>query len=234
MDGDFCGNRLLDRISLLHIKETNMKRIEFVKVLALAGLGTPLLAACGETPQPTAQPVAASPIPAATLTVAASTAASSSTVAAAASYTAASTQPVTVAAVKAAPVQNNTPIVLHFSEFYSDPNSAVGLEPSEKIKGANGLRVQLTGYMAPPLKPALDFFVLTRIKLVVCPFCSSSTDWPQDIVLVTLDKGKTIEQMEDPLTIVGRLEVGDAVDPQTGFFSLLRLRAESIDVFKGS
>lgn len=213
-----------------------MKRIEFVKMVVLAGVGTPLLAACGERTQPETKPAATPPLPAATSTAAAAPTSSSTSPSTAATTTTTAAQPAatTGAAVKAAPASNNTPIVLHFSEFYNDPNSAVGLEPSEKIKSANGLRVQLTGYMAPPLKPALDFFVLTRIKLVVCPFCSSSTDWPQDIVLVTLDKGKTIEQMEDPLTIIGRLEVGDAVDPQTGFFSLLRLRAESIDVFKGS
>ena len=54
------------------------------------------------------------------------------------------------------------------------------------------------------------------------------------LVLLNEELDKTIEQMEDPLTIIGKLEVGDAVDPQTSFFSLLRLRAESIDVFKGS
>jgi hypothetical protein len=88
--------------------------------------------------------------------------------------------------------------------------------------------------MAPPLKPNLDFFVLTRIRLAACPFCSTAADWPEDILLVTMPDGKTVKQIEEPITLVGKLEIGDAVDPKTGFFSLLRVRAETVEIFKSS
>lgn len=128
----------------------------------------------------------------------------------------------------------NEPIQLRFSEFYSAKSSPINLEFSEKLRAANGKLIKITGYMAPPLKPDLDFFVLTRIKLAVCPFCSTAADWPEDIMLVTMSKGKTVKQVEEPITVIGKLEIGEAVDPETGFFSMLRLRGESVEIFKGS
>lgn len=128
----------------------------------------------------------------------------------------------------------NEPIQLRFSEFYAAKSSPVNLEFSEKLQAANGKLIKITGYMAPPLKPDLDFFVLTKIKLAVCPFCSTAAEWPQDIMLVTMGKDKTVKQIEEPITVIGKLEIGEAVDPETGFFSMLRLRGESVEIFKGS
>jgi hypothetical protein len=128
----------------------------------------------------------------------------------------------------------NEPIVLRFNEFYSPNSSAINLQFSDKLKGANNRQIKINGYMAPPLKPNLDFFVLTRIRLAACPFCSTAADWPEDILLVTMPDGKTVKQIEEPITLVGKLEIGEAVDSKTGFFSLLRVRAETIEIFKNS
>ncbi|NBX46141.1 MAG: hypothetical protein EBT22_02805 [Chloroflexi bacterium] len=98
---------------------------------------------------------------------------------------------------------------------------------------ANGRRVTVSGWVAPPLKPDLDFFVLTRRRLGVCPFCSSSADWPEDIILVTLTDFSYRNSGEPvPVTVTGLLEVGEATDETTGFFSLLRLRAERVDEYR--
>jgi hypothetical protein len=117
---------------------------------------------------------------------------------------------------------------LRFKEFYQGSNTTYALRLSDKLLNADGRRVRINGFMAPPLKPALDFFVLTRTRLEACPFCSSMADWPADILLVTMPRGESIELTYEPIQVVGRLEVGEAVDPETGFFSLLRLRAESV------
>jgi hypothetical protein len=126
------------------------------------------------------------------------------------------------------------PLTLRFSEFYAGDAGTLNPPLSNKLKSADGKTIKIVGYMAPPLKPDLDFFVLTRIRLSSCPFCSTAAEWPQDIILVTMPQGKTFPQIEEPITVTGRLEIGEAVDPQTGFFSLLRLRAQEVEVFKGS
>src|SRR5262249_56041062 len=74
---------------------------------------------------------------------------------------------------------------LQFTEFYQG-GGARGLILSDKLVALHGQRVVMAGFMAPPLKPALDFFVLTRVPLALCPFCASDAQWPQDIVFVRL------------------------------------------------
>ena len=66
---------------------------------------------------------------------------------------------------------------LQFAEFYQG-GGARGLILSDKLVALHGQRVVMAGFMAPPLKPALDFFVLTRVPLALCPFCASDTQWP--------------------------------------------------------
>lgn len=131
-------------------------------------------------------------------------------------------------------VSNPTePIVLRFSEFYASDSVAGNLKLSQKMLSAKDKMVRIVGYMAPPLKPDLDFFVLTRIRLAVCPFCSNEASWPDDIILVTMEQGKNFQQTEEPLIIIGKLEIGGKVDKETGFYSMVRLRANDIDVFRG-
>ena len=74
---------------------------------------------------------------------------------------------------------------LQFAEFYQG-GGARGLILSDKLVALHGQRVVMAGFMAPPLKPALDFFVLTRVPLALCPFCASDAQWPEDIVFVRL------------------------------------------------
>ena len=120
-----------------------------------------------------------------------------------------------------------TPTVMKFSELYSKI-TVRGVEFSPRLKGLNGQQVEMRGYMAPPLKPKLDFFVLTRQPLASCPFCTSAADWPPDIVLVLMPDGKELDPSIRPLQINGRLEVGIKQDQETGFVSLVRLYAESV------
>ncbi|MFT3688891.1 hypothetical protein [Paenirhodobacter sp.] len=110
-----------------------------------------------------------------------------------------------------------------FDELYAS-YSALGLQFSEKVKLLTGQQVQIRGFMAPPLKAEAQFFVLTKIPMALCPFCSSDSDWPDTIVVVYLDRRQTFVQPNQTIEVTGRLERGSWTDPETGFVSQLRLR----------
>ena len=106
--------------------------------------------------------------------------------------------------------------------------SSLGIELSEKLKLLDGKDVAMIGFMAPPLKPTLNFFVLTRVPMSICPFCSSDADWPWDIVLVYLKEPATALPFDRPIRVEGRLELGTKMDDETGFVSLVRIYATRI------
>lgn len=120
--------------------------------------------------------------------------------------------------------------LLRFSELYAGASVTEGLILSEKVQTLKGNPVTMQGYMAPPLKASFNFFVLTKVPLAICPFCSSDADWPDDIVLVLINTDMEALPYTKPLEVTGHLEVGGQVDPETGFYSLLRIRADSVKV----
>ena len=83
---------------------------------------------------------------------------------------------------------------------------------------------RLFGGKAPPLKAEAKFFVLTEIPMSICPFCSTDSDWPDNIVVIYLDEKQTFVQPGTRIEVSGTLEVGSWTDPETGFLSRLRLR----------
>ena len=121
-----------------------------------------------------------------------------------------------------------TPASLRFSEFYAGGGSR-GLVFSEKLKGLNNSSVVMSGFMAPPLRPALDFFVLTSRPLAICPFCDTDASWPADIVVVYLRAGQTTTATANPIQVTGRLELGSYTDEITGFVSQIRIYADRIE-----
>jgi hypothetical protein len=111
---------------------------------------------------------------------------------------------------------------LSFAEIYKSVG-VLGLKFSDKVQELAGRPVTMKGYMAPPLKPEADFFVMTKEPVSLCPFCQSDADWPMDIVVVHLQRGSNLMRNTDPIEVTGTLEVGSATDPKTGFVSLLRI-----------
>jgi hypothetical protein len=101
---------------------------------------------------------------------------------------------------------------------------APGTEFSAKAKKLAGETVELRGYMAPPLKPEVDFFVLTNVPMAICPFCDSAAAWPEDIVLVLLDRPVRALDYDRLISVRGVLELGTETDEATGFVSRVRLR----------
>ena len=118
---------------------------------------------------------------------------------------------------------------LQFTEFYQGGGSR-DLILSDKLLALHGQRVVMAGFMAPPLKPMLDFFVLTRVPLALCPFWASDAQWLEDIVCVRLPAGQTLTPTPARLRVVGQLDVGTKTDTTTGFVSLVRIEAERVTV----
>lgn len=118
--------------------------------------------------------------------------------------------------------------VLSFDELYSS-FSALGLQFSDKVKDLTGQQISIQGFMAPPLKAEANFFVLTQIPMALCPFCSSDADWPDNIMVVYLDRKQTFTDPNQRIVARGLLERGSWTDPETGFVSQLRLRDARFD-----
>lgn len=116
---------------------------------------------------------------------------------------------------------------LKFSELYGRV-TVRGVEYSDRLKALSGRQVSMSGYMAPPLKTKLDFFVLTREPMSTCPFCTTAADWPADIVLVIMPPGRELEPSVRGLNVTGRLDIGVKRDDDTGFVSLVRLYADRV------
>ncbi|MFI0843877.1 hypothetical protein [Mesorhizobium sp. IMUNJ 23232] len=107
---------------------------------------------------------------------------------------------------------------LKFRELYIRGNDL-----TDKAKSLEGAEVEMIGYMAPPLKPEIDFFVLTKLPMSTCPFCESEAQWPDDIVLAHAQGSLRVVRYTDLIRVQGRLETGFKTDAETGFVSYVRL-----------
>ena len=94
---------------------------------------------------------------------------------------------------------------------------------SDLALSLEGERATFEGFMAPPLKADYTFFVLTKRPMAVCPFCETSTEWPDDILAVYTKR--VIDRIPFNVGINSRgvLEIGEYKDPETGFVSMVRL-----------
>lgn len=107
---------------------------------------------------------------------------------------------------------------LAFTELYERE-----AQLSAAALGLTGAMVEMTGYMAPPLKAEAAFFVLTAAPMATCPFCETEAQWPDDIVLVLTSTLVTAVPFNRPIIVRGTLATGFEVDPETGFVSLIRI-----------
>ncbi len=94
---------------------------------------------------------------------------------------------------------------------------------SDLARSLAGQRIEVDGYMAPPLKADSRFFVLTRRPMAVCPFCETEAEWPQDILAVYTKRIVDAKPFNVKISTSGMLELGTLKDPDTGFVSRVRL-----------
>lgn len=132
-----------------------------------------------------------------------------------------------------APPDTGQPYALRFEDLYSGA-TVMGPVLSDLARSLHGRKVSLTGYMAPPLTPNIDFFVLTKWPMSQCPFCSTAADWPFDIVFVRMAGNKAVPALvpTQGLRVIGTFSVGTATDGATGFVSQVRLTADRVDVLR--
>lgn len=100
---------------------------------------------------------------------------------------------------------------------------------SAEVKRLDGQSVEMTGYMAPPLKAEAKFFVLTRTPLSVCPFCETEAQWPDDIVLVLTNDAHSATPYNVRIRVAGILDLGFEKDAETGFVSLIRIMSADFE-----
>ena len=117
---------------------------------------------------------------------------------------------------------------LDFSDMYSGASSE-GLVFSDTLKSLNGSEVTMTGFMAPPLKPSINFFVLTETPMAVCPFCSTDADWPYNMVVVYVNGSVDALPYDQEVTVTGTLDLGSYMDGDTGFVSQVRLLDATVE-----
>ena len=126
-----------------------------------------------------------------------------------------------LAAVSAAAAER-----LRFDDLYGEWG-VMGLRFSDRAKGLAGRTATMAGFMAPPLKADADFFVLTREPMSMCPFCTSDSQWPPDIIVAYLKREAQPTAPNEVIEVTGTLELGSWTDPGSGFVSQARLRDAS-------
>ena len=117
---------------------------------------------------------------------------------------------------------------LDFSDMYSGASSE-GLVFSDTLNSLNGSEVTMPGFMAPPLKPSINFFVLTETPMAVCPFCSTDADWPYNMVVVYVNGSVDALPYDQEVTVTGTLDLGSYMDGDTGFVSQVRLLDATVE-----
>jgi hypothetical protein len=94
---------------------------------------------------------------------------------------------------------------------------------SALAKELEGTTVKVEGFMAPPLKADIKFFVLTKKPMAVCPFCETEAEWPDDILAIYTRRDFDVVAFNWRIEVTGELALGKKRDPHTGFLSMVRL-----------
>lgn len=123
--------------------------------------------------------------------------------------------PALVAAPAVLRAQDDAPLKLR--DLYE------GRDFSPLALGLEGQTVTVDGYMAPPLKADIRFFVLTKTPMAVCPFCETEAEWPDDILAIYTRRDFNVAPFNRAIEATGELSLGSFRDPDTGFLSMVRL-----------
>lgn len=124
------------------------------------------------------------------------------------------------------------PVPLDLTEFFNndfDPWTGTPPTLTDKLLSLDGKMVELKGYMAPPLKLGLDWFLLTDFPVGVCPYHSNASSITAGMALIYVE-GPEFPYTYEPLRMVGELHVGELADPETGMVSIARLYTQKEEI----
>lgn len=127
---------------------------------------------------------------------------------------------------------DSDPIPLQLTEFFNDDfDPWTGTPPTltDKLLSLDGKTVELKGYMAPPLKLGLDWFLLTDFPVGVCPYHSNVGQITAGMALIYVE-GPEFPFTYEPLRLVGELHIGELADPETGMVSIARLYTQKEEI----
>jgi hypothetical protein len=115
---------------------------------------------------------------------------------------------------------------LKFSEFFVHPVGPRGLELSEKVRGLEGHRVRILGYMAQRVQQPPGSFVFTPFSMQVYE------DFPASAVQVSVPtlRGQTVPYAAGLMLLTGTLTTGNHAEPD-GRISLVRLALDPPEKF---
>lgn len=121
------------------------------------------------------------------------------------------------------------PVDLNFGQFFEQPIGPRGLSLSPALRAAHGQRVRLQGFMVTQETPVPGRFLLTPRPVSMSEHADGDADdLPASTVTVLLPEGqqdRRVISQSGPLTLVGQLQVGRALDAE-GHVSWVRLQLE--------
>lgn len=128
--------------------------------------------------------------------------------------------------IGAAPARADAPLELGFADFFAQPIGPRGLEPTARLKAANGHEVRLVGFMVQREQPRAGQFLLTPRPVSMAEDADGEADdLPASTVTVLLpdaQRERLVAHQPGPLALTGRLEYGPAEDA-SGRISWVRL-----------
>ena len=121
---------------------------------------------------------------------------------------------------------------LKFSEFFVSPVGERGLVLTDKLRGLDGRRVRLLGYMVQEEKPTPGVFILSPYPAQIHDHDNALADGlPPSVVHVSVPTGRDQPVPHSPrlLLLTGTLSVGNRTESSSRI-SLVRLAADSPEV----
>ena len=118
---------------------------------------------------------------------------------------------------------------LKFSDFFVQPVGARGLTLTEKLRGLDGKRVRLLGYMVQEEKPTPGMFILSPYPAQIHDHDNALADaLPPSVVHVSVPTGREQPVPHSPrlLLLTGTLSVGNRTEAD-GRISMVRLAADA-------
>lgn len=118
---------------------------------------------------------------------------------------------------------------LKFNEFFVSPIGSRGLEFTDKLRGLDGKRVRMLGYMVQEEKPTPGVFILSPYPVQIHDHDNAlADDLPPSVVHVSVPTGRDqpVPHSLRLLLLTGTLSIGNRPEA-SGRISMVRLAADA-------